>query len=55
MARSTLRTGHDDHELWVEVADTGEGIQPDSGGQFRIVLSKSPAAHPDQRACRELD
>lgn len=87
----TLRTGQDEHELWVEVADTGEGIQPEhlarifepffttkpvgqgtglglslaygivkkhqgrieassqpgSGSQFRIVLPKSPAAHPD--------
>ena len=49
MARIMLRTGHDYHELWVEVADTGEG------SQFRIVLSKSPAAQPDQRACRALD
>lgn len=87
----TLRTGQNEHELWVEVGDTGEGIQPEhlarifepffttkpvgqgtglglslaygivkkhqgrieassqpgSGSQFRIVLPKSPAAHPD--------
>lgn len=26
----TLRTGHDDHQVWLEVQDTGKGIKPEN-------------------------
>ena len=30
----TLRTGHDEHHVWVEIADTGTGIRPEHLGKI---------------------
>jgi signal transduction histidine kinase len=30
----TLRTGHDEHDVWVEIADTGTGIRPEHLGKI---------------------
>jgi len=32
--RITLRTGHDEQYVWVEVADTGKGIKPEHLGRI---------------------